>query len=64
MAKLTNELTVNQALRKIRAFNPVPGAFAFLQNKRLKIFNGSKQFVKNAIVINFSDGNLWATDYQ
>ncbi len=64
MANLSLELTVEQAIRKIRAFNPFPGAFLMINNKRLKVFNVSNKTVKNSIILHFSDGDLWINDWQ
>ncbi|UWV93097.1 hypothetical protein [Mycoplasmopsis cynos] len=40
-------MTVNDAFNKIRAFSSNPGAYLFFQNKRLKVYYASKDFVKN-----------------
>nr|WP_318033407.1 hypothetical protein [Mycoplasmopsis cynos] len=63
-ALIEQDLTVNDAFNKIRAFSSNPGAYLFFQNKRLKVYYASKDFVKNAPEINLSDGKLYAVDYQ
>ncbi|WP_370629446.1 methionyl-tRNA formyltransferase [Mycoplasma sp. Ms02] len=49
---------------KIRAFSSNPGAYTFVNGKRLKVFYAKKELVKNAPIIQCSDGSLYATDYQ
>ncbi|WP_322900333.1 methionyl-tRNA formyltransferase [Mycoplasmopsis felis] len=63
-ALLTLDLTKQQAFNKIRAFSSNPGAYLYLNNKRLKIYLASFSQIKNAIELKFSDGSLWAIDYQ
>ncbi|WP_326495203.1 methionyl-tRNA formyltransferase [Mycoplasmopsis felis] len=63
-ALLTLDLTKKQAFNKIRAFSSNPGAYLYLNNKRLKIYLASLSQIKNAIELKFSDGSLWAIDYQ
>ncbi|WP_322875392.1 methionyl-tRNA formyltransferase [Mycoplasmopsis felis] len=63
-ALLTLDLTKQQAFNKIRAFSSNPGAYLYLNNKRLKIYLASLSQIKNAIELKFSDGSLWAIDYQ
>ncbi|WP_416322217.1 methionyl-tRNA formyltransferase [Mycoplasmopsis felis] len=63
-ALLTLDLTKQQAFNKIRAFSSNPGAYLYLNNKRLKIYLASLNQIKNAIELKFSDGSLWAIDYQ
>lgn len=70
MANLNLNLSAYEATRKIRAFNPAPGAFIILNNKRLKIFDIRDQnFVKQknlkqALPITFANQTLWAVDFQ
>lgn len=61
---ITNELTYDQALRKVYGLNPFPGAFIYVNQKRLKLFNLTKKIVQNAPVINLQDGPCYANDYQ
>ncbi|WP_027334746.1 methionyl-tRNA formyltransferase [Mycoplasmopsis felifaucium] len=63
-ALLTNDLTCQQAINKIRAFEMNPGAYILKDDKRVKIFFATLNFVKNALKIDFSDGSVYATDYQ
>ncbi|WP_324672341.1 methionyl-tRNA formyltransferase [Mycoplasma sp. 888] len=63
-ALLTNDLTVEQAFNKIRAFSSNPGAYVILDNKRVKIYYATKHKVPNGLSLQFADGKLWAIDYQ
>ncbi|QKT05310.1 methionyl-tRNA formyltransferase [Mycoplasma sp. OR1901] len=64
-ALLESTLTTDEAFNKIRAFSSNPGAYILLNNKRVKIFYANKvKEHNNALVLEFSDGNLYATDYQ
>lgn len=63
-AELDNSLTVNEAIRKIKAMNPFPGAFIYRDNKRIKIFDVTKEQINNSIELNFKDGNLYSNEYQ
>ena len=58
------KLKIKEAIRRIKALNPFPGAFINIQGKRLKVFNVSLKEIPNSILLNFQDGNLFATDYQ
>ena len=64
MGELTNDLTKEEALRKILALNPFPGAYKFINNKRIKIFNAIKQKNDNMIKLEFINGCLYADEYQ
>ncbi|UUM19579.1 methionyl-tRNA formyltransferase [Mycoplasma sp. 1578d] len=57
-------LTVDQAFNQIRAFSSNPGAYVFIGDKRLKVYYASKNHVNNAIELKFSNGSLYAIDYQ
>lgn len=63
-AELKNDLTIEEAKRKVKGLNPFPGAFMIVDGKRLKIFNVSKENKHSSIQVNFKDGRLYATDYQ
>lgn len=63
-AELKNDLTTYEAMRKIKGLNPFPGAFTFIETKRVKIFNASKNNLPNSIELIFKDGSLYATEYQ
>ena len=63
-AELKLSLTTEEAMRKIKGLNPFPGAFIMIENKRLKVFNASKDEVPNSIKLEFSNGNLYATEFQ
>ncbi|WP_426460924.1 methionyl-tRNA formyltransferase [Mycoplasma hafezii] len=64
-ALLTNDLDIETAFNKIRAFSSNPGAYILLDNKRVKIYYASKTKThNNALKLQFSDGFLYATDYQ
>ncbi|NQZ66208.1 MAG: methionyl-tRNA formyltransferase [Mycoplasmatales bacterium] len=55
---------IEATLRKIKALNPFPGAFTFIDEKRLKIFNATTKKTKNAIPLNLKDGIIFINDYQ
>lgn len=63
-AELKNDLTIEQATRKIRGLNPFPGAFILINNKRLKVFDVRDKQVDNSIELEFADGKIYAVDYQ
>lgn len=63
-AELFTNITCQQALNKIRAFNDQPGAFIIYNNKRLKIFRASLSKIKTPIKIEFLDGFLYLIEYQ
>ncbi|UUD34781.1 methionyl-tRNA formyltransferase [Mycoplasmopsis caviae] len=63
-ALLSSELCMQEAINIIRAYELNPGAYTFIDNKRVKIFFATKKEVKNAPKLKFSDGYLYATDYQ
>lgn len=54
----------NEIFNKIRAFSSNPGAYTFIDNKRVKIYYASLDVVKNAPKLECVDGVLYATDYQ
>ena len=57
-------LTIQEAIRRIRSLNPFPGAFLEINGKRIKIFNISKIETPNSVCLNLNDGKLFAIDYQ
>ncbi|AKA49840.1 methionyl-tRNA formyltransferase [Mycoplasmopsis gallinacea] len=63
-ALLEPTLTTEEAFNKIRAFSSNPGAYLFVNGKRLKVYYASKKLIKNAPILEFSDGKLYAQDYQ
>ncbi|UUD35799.1 methionyl-tRNA formyltransferase [Mycoplasmopsis citelli] len=63
-AFLDASLTIEQAFNKIRAFSSNPGAYLFVDNRRLKVFYATKTSHPNAIKLPFSNGFLYAIDYQ
>ncbi|QIW62298.1 methionyl-tRNA formyltransferase [Mycoplasmopsis gallinacea] len=63
-ALLDPTLTTEEAFNKIRAFSSNPGAYLFVNGKRLKVYYASKKLIKNAPILEFSDGKLYAQDYQ
>lgn len=48
----------------IRAYNDNPGAFTYINGKRIKVFHATRVLVKNAPWINVSDSKMYFTDYQ
>ena len=63
-SELKSDITIKQAMRKIKGLNPFPGAFIRINGKRLKIFNASVNSIPNAIEIDFKDGKLFIEEYQ
>lgn len=63
-ALLNESLTMQEAINIIRAYEMNPGAYTFIDNKRIKIFFATKKETKNAPKLKFKDGYLYATDYQ
>ncbi|VEU70922.1 methionyl-tRNA formyltransferase [Mycoplasmopsis glycophila] len=64
-ALLDSSLTKRQAFNKIRAFSSNPGAYVYLNGKRVKIYYATLELEKpNSLVLEFSDGKLYAIDYQ
>lgn len=64
MVELTSDLTTHLAMRKIKAFNPWPGAFIVINGQRLKVFDASFEPIKKGLELKFKDGYLWAMEYQ
>ncbi|WP_369085787.1 methionyl-tRNA formyltransferase [Metamycoplasma spumans] len=63
-AELFFENTVQEALRKIKAFNDQPGAFIINNGKRLKIFRATYKKIKSPLSLKFKDGILYLIEYQ
>ncbi|QCZ36638.1 methionyl-tRNA formyltransferase [Mycoplasma nasistruthionis] len=63
-AYISFETDKTTAFNKIRAFSSNPGAYVVIDSKRVKIYYASLNKVKNALILKFSDGELYATDYQ
>lgn len=59
-----DNLSIKEAIRRIRGLNPFPGAFIIIDGRRLKIFNISQKEIPNSIPINLNDGKIYAIDYQ
>ncbi|UWD34275.1 methionyl-tRNA formyltransferase [Mesomycoplasma molare] len=54
-----------EVYKKIKALNENPGAFILTkENKRLKLFRASLNFVKSSIKLNFKNGDLYIYEYQ
>ncbi|MBN0919027.1 methionyl-tRNA formyltransferase [[Mycoplasma] gypis] len=56
--------SVSDALAKIKAFNNQPGAFIFMNNKRLKIFRATDTKISTPMKLDFKDGTLYLYEYQ
>ncbi|WP_331706645.1 methionyl-tRNA formyltransferase [Mycoplasmopsis agalactiae] len=63
-AEITKDFTCDQAISKIRAYEYNPGAFAYINGKRVKLFFAIKKVVKAGIKLELSDGVIYAVDYQ
>ena len=63
-SQLENTLTIEEAKRKIVGLNPFPGAFLFVDDKRLKVFGTSNNETNGMIELVFKDGNVFANDFQ
>lgn len=62
--EIKNSYTTQKALRIIKAFNPNPSAYAFINGKRVKINFATTTPIKNAPILNLSDGAIYLTDYS
>jgi methionyl-tRNA formyltransferase len=51
-------------INKIRAFNSNPGAYLFMDNKRVKIFKATKVENKNYLRIETLDDFIYSSKYQ
>lgn len=54
----------NQVINKIKAYSSNPGAYTFINNKRVKLFNATTKEVKNAIQLSCRDKKIYIYDYQ
>ncbi|MEE3928027.1 methionyl-tRNA formyltransferase [Mycoplasmopsis ciconiae] len=63
-ALIDHTKSVLENFGKIRAYSSNPGAYMFVDGKRVKIYYASKKHVKNAIIVPCCDGQLYAIDYQ
>ncbi|EFF41417.1 methionyl-tRNA formyltransferase [Mycoplasmopsis alligatoris] len=61
---LLNTDSMKTNFNKIRAFSSNPGAYILNNNKRIKIYYATDQKTKNVPIIECSDGQLFALDYQ
>lgn len=61
---IDQNMTFKEVLRKIRALNPMPGAFIIINDKRLKLFDITSQKHPQAVGIKLADGYYYATDFQ
>lgn len=63
-AEINPNNTANQVINKIKAYSSNPGAFTFINDKRVKLFNASINPIKNAIEIKCIDKSIYVYDYQ
>lgn len=54
----------DQVINKIKAYSSNPGAYTFINNKRVKLFNATTKEVKNSIQLSCRDKNIYIYDYQ
>lgn len=54
----------DQVINKIKAYSSNPGAYTFINNKRVKLFNATTKEVKNAIQLSCRDKYIYIYDYQ
>lgn len=54
----------DQVINKIKAYSSNPGAYTFINNKRVKLFNATTKEVKNAIQLSCRDKKIYIYDYQ
>lgn len=54
----------DQVINKIKAYSSNPGAYTFINNKRVKLFNATTKKIKNAIQLSCRDKNIYIYDYQ
>ena len=68
ISKSDAEIAKNDSLviakRKIKAYNPFPGAFIIMDNKRIKLFNFTNEDITGSIKIKLSDGELIVNEFQ
>ncbi len=63
-AEITKDLTCDEAINKIRAYEYNPGAYIHINDKRVKLFFATKKVVKAGLKIDQADGSIYAVDYQ
>ncbi|MBW0594522.1 methionyl-tRNA formyltransferase [Mycoplasmopsis anatis] len=63
-AEINPNNTAKQVINKIKAYSSNPGAFTFINDKRVKLFNASINPIKNAIEIKCIDKSIYVYDYQ
>ncbi|MBT1355820.1 methionyl-tRNA formyltransferase [Mycoplasma bovis] len=63
-AEITKDLTCDEAINKIRAYEYNPGAYIHINDKRVKLFFATKKVVKAGLKIDLADGSIYAVDYQ
>ncbi len=63
-AEITKDLTCDEAINKIRAYEYNPGAYIHINDKRVKLFFATKKVVKAGLKIGQADGSIYAVDYQ
>ncbi|UOE64317.1 methionyl-tRNA formyltransferase [Mycoplasmopsis bovis] len=63
-AEITKDLTCDEAINKIRAYEYNPGAYIYINDKRVKLFFATKKVVKAGLKIDLVDGSIYAVDYQ
>ena len=56
--------STEEAIRRVNAFNPFPGAYMFINGERVKIFKLVREPKKGALNIEFKDGKLFAVRFQ
>ncbi|MGL5732751.1 MAG: methionyl-tRNA formyltransferase [Metamycoplasmataceae bacterium] len=56
--------TSERMINKIRAYNSNPGAYLFIENKRVKIFAATTKENKNYLKIKSKDGYIYSNKYQ
>ncbi|MGL5308484.1 MAG: methionyl-tRNA formyltransferase [Metamycoplasmataceae bacterium] len=56
--------TSEKMINKIRAYNANPGAYLFINNKRVKIFSATLKENKNYLKICTQDGYIYSSKYQ
>ncbi|MCU4117398.1 methionyl-tRNA formyltransferase [Mycoplasma zalophi] len=63
-SEITQDMTKKEALAKIKALNNQPGAFLFLNQKRIKVFRATEKKIQSPLKVMFSDGYLYFYEYQ
>ncbi|MBT1420299.1 methionyl-tRNA formyltransferase [Mycoplasma bovis] len=63
-AEITKDLTCDEAINKIRAYEYNPGVYIYINDKRVKLFFATKKVVKAGLKFDLADGSIYAVDYQ